>query len=279
MTVKQHKPTSAGRRLSSGDSFSDITKKQPEKKLTIALHKNAGRNNQGRITVQHRGGGAKRRYRLVDMELTRIDEPAMVVAIEYDPYRTARIALIEYANKDRIYMLAADGMKPGDSLISTQGTADLKPGNRLPLKHIATGTPVHNVEMFPGRKGAMVRSAGSKAIVMSQDGGCVLLKLSSGEVRKFDERCRASIGMVSNPDWINIRWGKAGRMRYRGIRPTVRGKAMNPIDHPHGGGEGNTPVGLPYPKTAQGKHALGVKTRNGKKKSNQYIVSPRKKRK
>lgn len=279
MPVKIHKPTSAGRRISSSDAFADVTKDTPEKKLTVALRKQAGRNNQGKITVRHRGGGVKRRYRLVDFKMQRVEDAARIVAIEYDPNRSARIALIEYPDKDRSYILAADGMQVGQEVLSTMKAADLKPGNRLPLAHIASGTPVHNIELFPGKRSSIVRSAGSSATVMSQDAGFVLLKLPSGEVRKFDEQCRASVGVVSNADWGNIRWGKAGRMRYRGIRPRVRGKAMNPVDHPHGGGEGLQPIGLTHPKTPQGKPALGVKTRKPKKASDLYIVTRRKKRK
>lgn len=280
MGVRRHKPTTAGRRRSSGDDFSDITKNTPEKKLTKTLKKHSGRNNQGKITVRHRGGGHKRRYRMVDFEQLRIDDTAEVLAIEYDPNRSARIALVQYASDNqKSYILAADGMTVGQKVISTQGTADLDPGNRMPIGHIASGTLVHNLEMAPGRGGRMVRSAGSSATVMSQDSGFVLVKLSSGEIRKFDENCRASVGKVSNPDWGNIRWGKAGRMRHRGRRPTVRGKVMNPVDHPHGGGEGSQPIGMKHPKTPQGKPALGVKTRKKNKPSNKFIVSGRKKRK
>lgn len=278
MAVKKFKPTSAGRRISSGDAFADVTKKSPEKRLTTTLKKHAGRNNQGRITVRHRGGGAKRRYRVVDFRQQRFEQPATIVAIEYDPNRSARVALIEYGVSDRSYILAADGMRVGQTLITTKKATDVNPGNRMTLSHIPTGTMVHNVELFPGRGASIIRSAGSSAIVMSQDSGIVLLKLSSGEVRRFDENCMASVGIVSNPDWGNIRWGKAGRMRYRGIRPRVRGKVMNPVDHPHGGGEGNQPIGMKYPKTPQGKHALGVKTRRKKKFSNKYIMNSRKKR-
>lgn len=279
MPVQQHKPTSAGRRRSSGDTFSDITKTTPEKSLTRPLKKNAGRNNQGKITVRHRGGGAKRRYRVVDFKQQRVDEPATVIAIEYDPNRSARIALIEYGEGDRSYILAADGLTVGDTIVVASGAQDLRPGNRLELGHIASGTLVHNIELKPGQGGMIVRSAGSSATVMSQDSGFVILKMPSGEVRKFDERCRASVGKVSNVDWNKIRWGKAGRMRHRGFRPTVRGKAMNPVDHPHGGGEGGSPIGLKHPKTPQGKPALGVKTRAAHKDSDSYIISGRKKRK
>jgi large subunit ribosomal protein L2 len=278
MGVKQHKPTSAGRRISSSDAFADITKSRPEKKLTRPVRKTAGRNNTGHITVRHRGGGVKRRYRMVDFRQNRFEDIASVQAIEYDPNRSARIALIQYGNGDVSYILGADGMRVGQNLVVTQKTTDVNPGNRMPLGNMPTGTLVHNIELFPGRGGAIVRSAGSSATLMSQDAGIVLLKLSSGEVRRFDQRCMASVGIVSNPDWGNIRWGKAGRMRFRGIKPRVRGKAMNPVDHPHGGGEGLQPIGMKHPKTPQGKPALGVKTRNKKKFSNKYIMNSRKKR-
>lgn len=279
MGFRHHKPTSPGRRLSSVDTFEDLTVSSPLKRLTSPAKKHAGRNFQGKITVRHRGGGTKRRYRAVDYSLNRLDDVATVKTIEYDPNRSARIALLEYTNGDLVYILAADGMNVGQHIVSTNAHADMAPGNRMPLSVIPTGTLVHNVEMVPGHGGSMVRSAGSSAVVMAQDSGMVLLKLSSGEIRRFNEHCRASVGQVSNPDWTNIRLGKAGRMRYRGIRPRVRGKAMNPVDHPHGGGEGNQPIGLKHPKTPQGKPALGVKTRDPKKSSNQYIVSGRKKRK
>ncbi len=279
MAVKKHKPTSAGRRLSSGDSFEDITKTTPEMSLTRPIKKQGGRNNQGKITVRHRGGGAKRRYRLVDFIQNRLDDAAEITAIEYDPNRSARIVLVQYADGTKSYVLGAKGMEVGQKIVSTQGTTDMNPGNRMPLSHIPSGTLVHNLELKPGHGGMIVRSAGSAATVMSQDAGMVMIKLSSGEIRKFDENCRASVGQVSNSDWGKIRWCKAGRMRHRGIRPTVRGKAMNPVDHPHGGGEGSQPIGMKHPKTAQCKPALGVKTRNKKKTSSKYIVSGRKKRK
>lgn len=279
MAVKQYKPTSPGRRISSGDSFADITKHTPEKRLSIGKKRKAGRNNQGKITVRHRGGGAKRRYRFVDFRQERLDDPATVIAIEYDPNRSARIALVQYGDGTKSYILGADGLEVGAIVLSTQNATDLNPGNRLPLGKIASGTRVHNIELFAGNGGMLARSAGSSATVMSQDGGYVIVKLSSGEVRKFSEHCRASVGQVSNPDWNNIRWGKAGRMRHRGFRPTVRGKAMNPVDHPHGGGEGGSPIGMKHPKTRSGKPALGVKTRRAHKDSDSYIISGRKKRK
>lgn len=278
MAIKKYKPTSAGRRISSGDAFTDITKKSPDKKLTRPLKKQGGRNNQGKITVRHKGGGAKRRYRVIDFKQERFDVPATIVAIEYDPNRSSRIALIEYGPGDRSYIVAADGMKVGSTIVSATKTVDLVPGNRMSLKHIPTGTQIHNIELKPGHGALLARSAGSSATLMSSDAGMVLIKLSSGEIRKFPEDCRASVGQVSNPDWGNIRWGKAGRMRHRGIRPTVRGKVMNPVDHPHGGGEASNSIGLKHPKTAQGKPALGVKTRKKTKASNMFIVSPRKKR-
>lgn len=279
MAVKVHKPTSPGRRISSGDSFKDITKSTPEKKLTAPLKKHAGRNNQGKITVRHRGGGAKRRYRVVDFKQMRLDDPAEIIAIEYDPNRSARIALIQFANGDKSYILGAHKMQVGKKVVFTHETVDLEPGNRMPLKNIPSGTPVHNLELVVGRGGSIIRSAGSSATVMSADAGFVNVKMSSGEVRRVNENCCASVGKVSNPDWGNIRWGKAGRMRHRGIKPTVRGKAMNPVDHPHGGGEGSQPIGMKHPKTPQGKPALGVKTRKKNKESDKYIISGRKKRK
>lgn len=278
MAIKQHKPTSPGRRFSSGDAFLDITKAKPEKKLTVTIIRKSGRNNQGKITVRHRSGG-KRRYRLVDFRQMRLDDPATVRAIEYDPNRSARIALIEYADGTRSYILAADGMMVDTTVVSTSKTVDMHVGNRMPLANIPTGVMVHNIELAPGRGGELLRSAGACATIMSQDEGFVHLKLASGEIRKFPETCRASIGQVSNVDWDNIRWGKAGRMRHRGIRPTVRGKAMNPVDHPHGGGEGVQPIGLKHPKTPQGRPALGVKTRVAQKVSDYYIISRRKKKK
>ncbi|OGY88660.1 MAG: 50S ribosomal protein L2 [Candidatus Kerfeldbacteria bacterium RIFOXYC2_FULL_38_9] len=279
MAVKKYKPTSAGRRLSSGDSFSDITKHTPEKKLTVAIKKQAGRNNQGKSTVRHRGGGVKRRYRLIDFHQERFDETATVVGIEYDPNRSSRVALIEYKDKVRVYIVAAEGLMAGAQIISATKGVDLKPGNRMPLEFITSGTLVHNIELFPGKGGTLMRSAGSSAVVMSQEGGFVQLKMASGEIRKFSEKCHASIGKVSNSDWGMIRWGKAGRIRHRGFRPTVRGKVMNPVDHPHGGGEGSSPVGMKHPKTPQGKPALGVKTRKAHKESDAYIVTGRKKKK
>lgn len=275
MGVKVHKPTTNGRRRSSGDDFSDITKKTPEKSLTKTLKRHAGRNNQGKITVRHRGGGVKRRYRVVDFKMDRM-EPAEVVAIEYDPYRSARIALIEYTDGNKAYILAADGLEVGATVESTEGTTDLNPSNRMPLGNMPSGTPVHNLEYYPGKGGTIIRSAGAAATVVSQDDEWVNVKMPSGEIRRFSVNCRASVGKVSNPDWRNIRWGKAGRMRYRGFRPTVRGKAMNPVDHPHGGGEGAQSIGMKHPKTPQGKPALGVKTRKPKKASDKYIVSRRK---
>lgn len=278
MAVKVYKPTSAGRRISSGDSFADITKVTPEKSLTRPAKKHSGRNNSGKITVRHRGGGHKRRYRTIDFRQTAIGS-LEVMAIEYDPNRSSRIALVQNVDGEKSYIVAADGMKVGQTIRVSATPVDLQSGNRMPLKFIPSGTAVHNLEYIPGQGGMIVRSAGSSAAVMSVDAGFVQIKLPSGEIRKFPEDCFASVGKVSNPDWGKIRWGKAGRMRYRGIKPTVRGKAMNPVDHPHGGGEGNQPIGLKHPKTPQGKPALGVKTRRANKRSDAYIVSPRKKSK
>lgn len=279
MPLKIYKPTSAGRRLSSGDSFNDVTKTKPEKRLTVILKKKGGRNNQGIITVRHHGGGAKQRYRLVDFKQDRLNEPAKVIAIEYDPNRSARLALLQFSDGAKIYILAVHQMKVGDAVISSDKTVAMTVGNRMPLGNIAMGMLVHNIELVPGQGGELMRSAGSAAMIMSKDEGFVHLKMSSGEIRKFSEACRASIGQVSNLDWRNIRWGKAGRLRHRGWRPTVRGKAMNPVDHPHGGGEGNQPIGMVHPKTAQGKAALGVPTRDKNKFSNKFIISRRNKRK
>ncbi|MFH1536533.1 MAG: 50S ribosomal protein L2 [Patescibacteria group bacterium] len=277
MGIKFYKPTTPGRRATSVDDFSDITKKKPEKNLTAPLKKRAGRNNQGRVTVHHRGGGAKRKYRIVDFKQNIYDIPAEVKAIEYDPNRTCRIALIEYEGGQKSYILAAQKLKVGDKVMSSQKRIESKPANRMPLKDVPIGLSVYNIELSPGNGGEIVRSAGTGALVQGSEGEFVQLKMPSGEIRIFNKMCVASIGQVSNPEWRNIRWGLAGRMRNRGIRPTVRGKAKNPCDHPHGGGEGNQPIGLKNPKTPWGKPALGVNTRNKKKKSNIFIIKRRKK--
>lgn len=278
MSIKLHKPVTPGRRNSSGQDFSDITKTKPTKSLTVWLKRQAGRNNQGKITTRHQGGGAKRLYRLVDFKMLKLDVPATVEAIEYDPYRSARIALIKYADGQLAYMLAPVDVEVGQQVTSFSGEGEIKPGNRLLLKYIPVGMSVYNVELTPGKGGEVVRSAGSLATIMAKEGEMVQLKMPSGEIRNCMNVCRASVGQVSNVDWRNIRWGKAGRMRHRGIRPTNRGKAMNPVDHPHGGGEGNQPIGMSGPKTPWGKPALGVKTRKDHKRSDSFIVRRRPKR-
>lgn len=277
MGIKTYKATTPGRRATSVDDFSDITKKRPEKGLTRPLKKTGGRNNQGRITVHHRGGGAKRKYRVIDFKQLDFDKPAQVVSIEYDPNRTCRIALVKYEGGAKRYIIAPKNLKVGDRVVSSRKRLEARPGNRMPVRDIPMGLTVHNIEMVPGRGGEVVRSAGTGAVVQAREGEFVQLKMPSGEIRLFPQECLASIGQVSNPDWRNIRWGLAGRMRRRGVRPTVRGKVKNPVDHPHGGGEGNQPIGLKNPKTPQGKPALGVKTRNKKKKSDIFIVKRRKK--
>lgn len=279
MGIRVYKPTTPGRRKSSVDDFSDITKSTPEKSLTVPVKKKAGRNNRGTISVHHRGGGAKRRYRLVDFKRERYDVEAEVLAIEYDPNRNARIVLVQYTDGKKAYLLAPANLNVGDKVVSSQKKVEVKTGNRMPLQHIHAGMPVMNIEMSPGKGGGMVRSAGMGARIMGMDGDFVLVKLPSSEVRRFPKDSLATVGQVSNSDHRNIRWGKAGRMRHRGIRPTVRGKAKNPVDHPHGGGEGQQSIGMKHPKTPWGKPALGVRTRSKKKKSNVFIAQPRKRNK
>lgn len=277
MGIKSFKPTSPGIRQMTMHTFEEITKTTPEKSLLQRLTKKAGRNVYGRITVRHQGGGHKRMYRLIDFKRNEFDGiPASIVAIEYDPNRTARIALVQYANGVKRYILAPVGLKVGDSIVSGTG-ADIKTGNTLPLANIPVGTLVHNVELRPGRGAQLVRSAGASAQIMAKEGGFALLRLPSGEQRKVHLTCRATIGQVGNLENENIVIGKAGRTRHLGIRPTVRGSVMNPVDHPHGGGEGRSPIGRPGPVTPWGKPTLGYKTRKRNKKSDQYIVSRRKK--
>jgi large subunit ribosomal protein L2 len=276
MPVRILKPTSPGRRRASTLSFAELTKKAPEKSLLERINRQGGRNNQGKISVRHQGGGHKRRYRLVDFRQDRYDVPAQVLAIEYDPNRSAFIALIEYPDKEKRYILAPEGLKTGATVVSSRNQAEIKTGNRLPLEKIPTGMMIHNIELSLGRGGAIVRSAGAAAQLMAVEGDNAQIKLPSGEVRLVPKLNQATIGQVSNVDHGNVRLGKAGRMRWLGIRPTVRGKAMNPVDHPHGGGEGLQPIGLKHPKTPWGKPALGVKTRRKKKYSNRLIVKRRK---
>ncbi len=273
MPVRKYNPTTNARRISSVDSFEDVTKFSPEKKLTIAKKQQAGRSH-GKIAVRHRGGGAKRRIRLVDSRRDKFDVPAKVVAIEYDPGRGGRLALLQYADGEKRYMLAPFGLTVGVSVISSRKKGDMKDGNRFPLEHIPVGMTVHDVELIAGKGGQLVRGAGLGAQLMAVEGSYATLKLPSGEMRMVSKECMATIGSVSNPDRRLIRWGKAGRTRHRGIRPTVRGMAMNPVDHPHGGGEGRNSIGLKHPKTPQGKPALGVKTRR-KQGSDRLIIQRR----
>jgi large subunit ribosomal protein L2 len=275
MGVKRYKPTTPGRRLSSVDDFKDVTRSKPLKKLTKTRKKFAGRTK-GKITVRHRGGGAKQRVRLVDFKRDKFDIPAKVASIEYDPNRGARIVLLHYADGEKRYMLAPIGLKVGDSVVSSKEKGEIQTGNRFELQNIPAGMQVYNIELNPGRGGQIVRGAGTSAQLMAVEGAYATIRLPSGEVRMVPRKCMATIGQTSNPDRRLIRWGKAGRTRHRGIRPTVRGKAMNPVDHPHGGGEGSNPIGMKRPKTPTGKPALGVKTRR-KRSSEKLIIKRRKK--
>lgn len=277
MPVKFYRPMTNGQRKSSVDTFEDITRTEPEKTLTFGLRKKGGRNNQGRITTRHHGGGAKRLYRLVDFKQTsKLDVPVTVMSIEYDPNRSARIALVYYKDGVKSYILAPIDMKVGDKLSFSLKPVEIKPGNRTRLENIPVGLMVHNVELFPGKGGQVVRAAGMSAQLLAIEGNVAQLKMPSKEIRMVPKDCMASIGIVSNPDNRLIRWGKAGRNRHMGVRPHVAGKAMNPVDHPHGGGEGHNPIGMKHPKTPWGKPALGVKTRNKKKASWRMIVRRRK---
>ncbi len=271
MAIRVYKPTSAARRFMSVLTYEEITKKTPEKSLIEYLKKNAGRNNQGKITVRHQGGGNKIKYRVIDFKREKRDIPAKVAAIEYDPNRTAFIALLNYADGEKRYILAPVGLNVGDTVVAGE-QADIKPGNALPIGAIPVGTLIHNVEVKPGRGGQLVRSAGAYAQLMAKEGEYAQVRMPSGEVRKVPMNAYATIGTVGNIDHANVRIGKAGRTRHMGIRPTVRGVVMNPCDHPHGGGEGKSPVGMPAPVTPWGKPALGFKTRKHKKYSNRLIV-------
>ena len=271
MGIKQYKPTSAGRRFQTVSDFAEITCTKPEKSLLAPLPKKAGRNNKGRITTRHQGGGVKRRYRIIDFKRNKDGIPAKVATIEYDPNRSAFIALLNYADGEKRYILAPLGLNVGDTVISS-ANADIKPGNALPISAIPVGTLIHNLEIKPGRGGQMVRSAGMSAQLMAKEGQYAQVRLPSGEVRKVPMNAMATIGTVGNTDHENVRIGKAGRKRHMGVRPTVRGVVMNPCDHPHGGGEGKSPVGMPAPVTPWGKVALGLKTRKHKKYSNKMIV-------
>lgn len=276
MGIRGFKPTSPAVRHMTVSTFEDITKKQPEKSLVVSLKKNSGRNNQGRITVRHRGGGYKIKYRIIDFKRNKDNVPAKVAAIEYDPNRSANIALLHYADGEKAYILAPHKLQVGATIISGAGN-DIKIGNAMPLEAMPTGTVVHNIELKAGKGGQLVRSAGNSAQLMAKEGNFALLRLPSGEMRYVRKECRATIGQVGNIDHENVTIGKAGRKRHMGIRPTVRGSVMNPNDHPHGGGEGRAPVGRPSPMTPWGKPALGYKTRKKNKHSDKYIVSRRKK--
>lgn len=273
MPLKQYRPTSPGRRGMTGSSFEEITKAKPEKSLLAPKKRKAGRSNQGKITVRHRGGGAKRRLRIIDFKRDKPGVPGRVAAIEYDPNRSARIALIHYADGDKRYILAPNELKVDDS-IKSGADAEVKPGNALPLKQIPTGTMIHNIEMVVGKGGQLVRSAGVAAQLMAKEGDYALVRLPSGEMRRLSINCLATIGQIGNIDHRSVNLGKAGRKRWMGWRPTVRGSAMNPSDHPHGGGEGRSPIGLPGPKTPWGKPALGYRTRKAKA-SDRMIVKRR----
>jgi large subunit ribosomal protein L2 len=273
MPIKQFKPTSPGRRGASGYTFEELTKKRPEKSLTVALKSKAGRNNQGKITVRHRGGGNKRLLRLIDFKRSKQGIPGTVIALEYDPNRSARIALIQYRDGERRYILAPQGLKVGDTVQAGPG-AEIRVGHALPLRLIPTGTVIHNIELNLGRGGQIVRSAGASAQLMAKEGTYSTVRLPSGEMRRVLSECMATIGAVGNPEHNILKLGKAGRTTHRGRRPQVRGSAMNPRDHPHGGGEGKSPVGLPGPKTPWGKPALGLRTRNNKQ-TDKFIVRRR----
>lgn len=274
MSVRKFKPTSPALRQMTVSSFEEITKTEPEKSLLVSLNKSGGRNSQGKITIRHRGGGAKRKYRIIDFKRDKDGIPGRVASIEYDPNRTANIALINYVDGEKRYILAPHNLKVGD-VIESGENADIKIGNALKLKDMPVGTTVHNVELKPGKGGQLVRSAGSEAQLMAKEGKYAQLKLPSGEFRLISVECRATIGQVGNISHELITIGKAGRSRHLGIRPTVRGSVMNPVDHPHGGGEGRAPIGMPSPMTPWGKPALGLKTRKKNKKSDKYIVRRR----
>ena len=274
MSVRKFKPTSPALRQMTVLTFDEITKKEPEKSLVVSLKKSGGRNSQGRITVRHRGGGAKRKYRIIDFKRRKDNIPAKVASIEYDPNRTANIALLHYADGEKAYIIAPYGLQVGQTVMSGENV-EIKVGNCLPLANIPVGTEVHNIELYPGKGGQLVRAAGNSAQLMAKEGKYATLRLPSGEMRMVPLNCRATIGQVGNIDHELVTIGKAGRKRHMGFRPTVRGSAMNPNDHPHGGGEGKAGIGRPGPSTPWGKPALGLKTRKRNKKSNKLIVRRR----
>ncbi|HYE22080.1 MAG TPA: 50S ribosomal protein L2 [Verrucomicrobiae bacterium] len=276
MAIKIYKPTSAGRRIHSVTDYSVLVKRvKTPKSLIASIAKNAGRNNQGKITIRHQGGGHKQKIRLVDFDRKKMGVPAKVQTLEYSPTHSAFISLVAYRDGEKQYILAPTGLKVGDTIVTAE-RADIKPGNRMMLKNIPVGSNVHNIELLAGRGGKIARAAGTYAIIQASEGDYVLLKMPSGEIRRVRNNAYATVGQVSNLDWMYVRIGKAGRVRHMGRRPQVRGKAMNPVDHPHGGGEGHNPIGMKYPKTPWGKHALGVKTRNPKKSSSKFIARRRK---
>ncbi len=275
MAIRKFNPTSPGSRLKRLSTFEEITKKKPEKKLTVTLKSQGGRNHSGHITVRHQGGGHKRKYRIIDFKRDKTGVPAKVIAIEYDPNRSARIALLQYEDGEKRYILAPNGLKLSDR-ISSGPTAEVRVGNALPLRNIPLGTQIHNIEMYAGRGGQIVRSAGNVAQLMAKEGDYATIRLPSGEFRLIRIECMATIGQVGNLDHSNERWAKAGRSRWKGIRPSVRGSVMNPVDHPHGGGEGRAPIGLSTPKTPWGKPTLGYRTRNNKR-TDRFIIRRRKK--
>jgi large subunit ribosomal protein L2 len=274
MGIKKYNPYTPSRRNMTGSDFAEITTSTPEKSLTVSLKKNSGRNNQGKITVRHQGGGSRRKYRIIDFKRKKDGVPAVVKTIEYDPNRTANIALIAYADGEKAYILAPEGLQVGDKLMNGP-EAEIKVGNCLPLQNMPIGSLVHNIELYPGKGGQLVRSAGNSAQLMAKEGKYATLRLPSGEMRMVPIICRATIGQVGNGDHELIKIGKAGRKRNMGIRPTVRGSVMNPNDHPHGGGEGKCPIGRPGPSTPWGKPALGLKTRKKSKPSNKLIIRRR----
>lgn len=277
MGIKIVKPTSPGRRSATFDDFADITKTKPEKSLIVIKKGQAGRNNQGKITVRHQGGGVKRFIRQIDFLRDKFDVPGKVVSIEYDPNRNARIGLVCYQDGAKRYMIMPIGLKVGDSVMSSKSQIEIKVGNAMPIKFIPSGVEVYNIELEPERGGKIARSAGNLVFVMGVEGNYAQIKMPSGEIRLVNKECLCTVGQVSNPDFRHITIGRAGRQRLLGVRPTVRGTAQNPVDHPHGGGEGNQPIGLKHPKTKWGKPALGVKTRKSKKRSNRLIIQRRKK--
>ena len=274
MAIKNYKPTTPSRRNMSVTDYSGLSKVAPEKSLLEPLNKKSGRNSYGRITVRHRGGGNRRKYRIIDFKRQKFDIPGKVLTLEYDPNRSAHIALIQYEDGEKRYIIAPNGLKVGDTVVA--GTeADIKPGNALPLANIPTGTFIHNVELYPGKGAQLARAAGNMAQLMAKEGAMALLRLPSGELRNVPVNCMATVGQVGNLDHENVKIGKAGRKRHLGIRPTVRGSVMNPCDHPHGGGEGKSPVGRPGPVTPWGKPALGYKTRKKHNRSDKMIVKRR----